>query len=584
MFIRKLDFLSPSITLYYKGENSHSSIFSGIVIIIVYSICLTFGIFYAIQFFNKANPQVCYYNRYVEDAGVFPVNSSSMFNFIQILDTEKNVPVAVDFDLISVIGVQETVDIYEGDNDLSKRNHWIYGPCNNSTDVQGIKELINFEHFTESACIRKYYDKNTHKYYATNDNNFIWPTILHGCSHPNRTFYGIIVERCRNTSLNNYRCKSTEEIIEYIRAHSITLQLIDQFTDILNYSTPYRKYFYSISNGLFEDSYTTNHLNLNPTKLISDEGNFFEVKKETLSYYFDLNEKVTSRSGESGIYVAFYFWMQNRMQYYERVYEKVQDVLSDVGGLCSIVLTIAEFINTIVNYYITLFDTQSYMNEIDNSKNFDKNIFKMNYGMIKIRSNNNKSNPPKNKMQINNLNNNESLRNSMISKVSKDDINIYDRKRKTIRTKSKRNNSTLKKHIKNNFLSTNITIDNAINNSNAGQSIVIKDNTKDKIKDKNESGDDNMVKNINNVEKDKNYVETRESNIINNDKYQLKFINYLIYLLSFNKKHSYIQVYEYFRKRMISEENLILNNLNIEKILKKEKIEKINDEPEKINI
>ena len=172
----------------------------------------------------------------------------------------------------------------------------------------------------------------------------------------------------------------------------------------------------------------------------------------------------------------------------------------------------------------------------------------------------------------------------MISKLSKDDINIYDRKRKTIRTKSKRNNSTLKKHIKNNFLSTNITIDNAINNSNAGQSIVIKDNTKDKIKDKNESGDDNMVKNINNVEKDTNYDETRESNIINNDKYQLKFINYLKYLLSFNKKHSYIQVYEYFRKRMISEENLILNNLNIEKILKKEKIEKINDEPEKINI
>ena len=583
MFIRKLDFLSPSITLYYKGENSHSSIFSGIITIIVYSICLTFGIVYAIQFFNKANPQVCYYNRYVEDAGEFPVNSSSMFNFIQILDTQKNVPVAIDFDLISIIGVQETVDIYEADNDLSKINHWIYGPCNNSTDVKGIKELINFEHFTESACIRKYYDKDEHKYYDTNDINFIWPIILHGCSHPNRTFYGIIVEKCRNSSLNNNRCKSTEEIIEYIKIHSISLQLIDQFTDILNYSTPYRKYFYSISNGLFEDSYTTNHLNLNPTKLISDEGNFFEVKKETLSYYFDLNEKVTSRSGETGIYVAFYFWMQNRMQYYERVYEKVQDVLSDVGGLCSIVLTIAELINILVNYYITLFDTQTYMNEIDNSKNFDKNIFKMNYGMIKIRSNNNKSSPPKSKMHMNNLNNEESLRNSIMSKVSKDDVNIYDKKRKTIRSKSKKNNISIKKHLKKSFLLNSITINNAINNSNAGQSIVFKDNTKKKMKDKNESGDDNIVNNIN-VERDKKYVETKESNIINNDKYKLKFINYLKYFLSLNKRHSYMQVYEYFRKRMISEENLILNHLNIEKILKKEKIEKINDESEKINI
>ena len=172
MFIRKLDCLSPDITLYYKGEFSHSSIFSGILTIIVYSICLTFTIVYAINFFNKSNPQVCYYNRYVEDAGEFPVNSSSMFNFIQIMDTVKNIPDIIDFDLITIIGIQETVDIYQEKNDLYKYNHWIYGPCNNSTDTEGIHELINFDHFTESACIRKYYDKNEKKYYNTDEQNF----------------------------------------------------------------------------------------------------------------------------------------------------------------------------------------------------------------------------------------------------------------------------------------------------------------------------------------------------------------------------------------------------------------------------
>ena len=50
MFLKNFDFLSPPITLYYKGENSHSSIFAGILTIIVYLICLTFGIVYAIQF------------------------------------------------------------------------------------------------------------------------------------------------------------------------------------------------------------------------------------------------------------------------------------------------------------------------------------------------------------------------------------------------------------------------------------------------------------------------------------------------------------------------------------------------------
>ncbi len=599
MFIRKLDFLSPSITLYYKGENSHSSIFSGILTIIVYSICLTFGIFYAIDFFNKTNPQVCYYNRYVEDAGEFPVNSSSMFGFVQMMDTKKNIPDVVDFDLVSIIGLQETVDLYEKDSDLTKINHWLYGPCNNSTDIEGIKELIDFPHFTESACIRKYYDKDTHQYYDTDHNNFIWPEILHGCSHPNRTFYGIIMEKCRNTTLkllsDGRYCKSTEEIIQYINTRSLNFQLIDQFTDVLNYSTPYRKYFYSISNGLFEDSYTTNHLNFNPTLLISDEGIFFESKKNILSYYFDLNEKITSKSGDSGIYIAFYFWMQNRMQYYERVYEKAQDVLSDVGGLCSIVLTIAELINIIVTYYISLFDTQSYLNEIDNSKHYDKSFFKIKNGIIKVTINNERLCPPKHKtIQLNinqNVNNNESLRKSMISK---DETNINDKKNNNNifrRSKTKKHTNSIKKFsMKQKYMLNNITINNAINNNNDGQSIAFKQNTKNKLKINNESRDeDNIInRNVNknkvNIEKNKKYIDIDKSNIINNSKYKLKFINYLKYLITLNKCHSYMKYYEYFRIRMISEENLILSNLNIEKILKKEKIEKINDESEKLQL
>ena len=155
MFLRKVDFLSPPITLYYKGDQSHSSIFSGVITIIVYSICLMFAVYYAIQFVKKANPQVCYYNRYIEDAGEFPINSSSMFSFIQILDTIKNLPDIIDFDVLTIIGLEETINLYQRDNNLSNYNHWIYGPCNNSTDIEGLNELITFKHFTESACIRK---------------------------------------------------------------------------------------------------------------------------------------------------------------------------------------------------------------------------------------------------------------------------------------------------------------------------------------------------------------------------------------------------------------------------------------------
>ena len=622
MFIRKLDFLSPPITLYYRGEDSHSSIFSGILTIIVYSICLTFGIFYAIQFINKTNPRVCYYNRYVEDAGVFPVNSSSMFNFIQILDTIENVPYGVDFDSITIIGLEETVDIYEDQNDLTQYNHWIYGNCNNSSDIQGINDLIKFDKFTESACIRKYYNKIENKYYNTDEKGFIWPTILHGCSHPNRTFYGIIVEKCRNTTLkllsDGKYCKPKEEIIKYIKSSSINFQLIDQFTDILNYTTPYRKYFYSISNGLFEESYTTNHLNLNPTKLISDEGTFFVSKKETLSYFFDLNEKVTSSSGDSGIYVAFYFWMQNRMQYYERVYEKVQDVLSDVGGLCSIVLTIAELINILVSKYINLYDTQNYLNEIEKSKMYDKNILRLNINNDLLRindkqnlnilfplknnicqndqndnnfnninnnininiNNNNIHNNNINNNNINNLNNNNDSCN--ITKLNNEDIAIYNKQIKIIKVKKKKKkaNSIVLKDT--NKINNNIqNIENQSNNNKTrktGYSIPFKNNRNIIYKEKTDSqSNDNL--NINNINiinnkitNKKNIIETHESKDkeTKQSKDKMNFIHYLIYLISLRKYHSNIKLYSDFRIKMISEENLILTNLNMNKILKNE--------------
>ena len=52
--------------------------------------------------------------------------------------------------------------------------------------------------YDQALCIRKYYNKEKDTYYETNDDNFRWPSVDKGCSHPNRTFYGVILEKCRN--------------------------------------------------------------------------------------------------------------------------------------------------------------------------------------------------------------------------------------------------------------------------------------------------------------------------------------------------------------------------------------------------
>lgn len=119
MFIKKFDFLSPPITLFFKGEAIHSTIFSALLSIVSYAIVIAFFFYYALEFINKENPTAYFFNRYIEDAGIFPVNASSMFGFVQMMDSKEILPKETDFDAIRIIGLDRiTIDNYMANNNL----------------------------------------------------------------------------------------------------------------------------------------------------------------------------------------------------------------------------------------------------------------------------------------------------------------------------------------------------------------------------------------------------------------------------------------------------------------------------------
>ena len=102
--------------------------------------------------------------------------------------------------------------------------------------------------------------------------------------------------------------------------------------------------------------------------MLTHNGIFFDNQVQERSYFFTQNEKHTLDQtslapGQSlnGCLIGIYFWMQNTLQYYERNYDRLQDVLSDIGGISSIVVTLAYFINLLVNNYIILLDTQDFV-------------------------------------------------------------------------------------------------------------------------------------------------------------------------------------------------------------------------------
>ena len=130
MILKKVDFISPEITLFYKGSLSHSSIISGIISLISCIIIIAISVYYFLMLIynERDSPKVANNNQFIEDAGIYPLNSSSFFHFISFVRNSNNGQLyneIFDFTSFNLIGLETYFKVYENDKDLSKYNKQI---------------------------------------------------------------------------------------------------------------------------------------------------------------------------------------------------------------------------------------------------------------------------------------------------------------------------------------------------------------------------------------------------------------------------------------------------------------------------
>ena len=527
MFIKRLDYLSPPITFYHQGLSFHSSLVSGILSIISIILIIILTVYYSMELIERKNPKSFSYYTFIEDSGIFPMNASSLFHFISVASKENDFNNdGIDFSLFRIIGLEDYFEIYLNDNNLSHYNHWIYGKCNSEIDTEGLGNLIKYEFFERSACIRKYFNKEEQKYYSVGDSKFRWPVIAHGTYSENVQLYNIIAEKCEQITLNlilgeGHQCKNSSSF-EFSQNYSfygeIILYIVNHYIDILNYSNPYKKYTEMIGNVLLSNIYSVNHLNFNPSVIKTYRGLISDKADEKYEPIYEKHEVYSFDREKKDIYAVFVMWLKNRLYKNERSYRKLQDVISSVGGIYQSITIIAFYINTLYNQFITLSDTEVLLHSLLHSEKHSHENKKKEHKNQKIQK---LKEPDKDKMK-----------NNAAKTLHKERYNTEKSKNiKKIEKDKKMNNET--SSFKNNIFTSKENINFSSEKLNHKENSL-------KI----------------------GYIDTTKKLELTN------FFYYLIFLITFRRKKQYFNFYRIFRMKIISEEHLIRNHLNIYNLLR----------------
>ena len=304
----------------------------------------------------------------------------------------------MDFRSFRIIGLDVHYSDYLKNKNLSNYNFWLYGYCNNETDTKGINHLIDFDFFKKSACIKKYFSVKDQKYYTTDDPKFKWPVEAHGTSNANNKYYNMILERCEEDTINSIlgeesHCKTDIETEEMLGINAaVRFYFIDHYIDVLKYESPSTQFFQMVENNLQEGTYPINHLNFNPSFIKTHKGLVFDEVKEISTYSYERNDVFSFNDATNKTYTIYCLWLGNRIDYYERTYKRLQDIISSIGGFYQFISFTAVFINRFYNHFIVLFDTQNLLNSSINSErnNYEK-IRKINHQKKKKEKNKKKN-------------------------------------------------------------------------------------------------------------------------------------------------------------------------------------------------
>ena len=397
-----MDFLSPPITLFHLERRTHTSRVGATLVIALIIICLTYTIFLLYNLISHKQMTYIFHKKFEYEAGYYSFNSSSVFHFIQIFSPD-NGGYFDKFDSRYIRAYTTYVKSNLTYDNLDLHDHWVFDQCKKNVDDKGLDPALfaNVENFTNGVCIKHFYNSKEKKYYSFGTEGFKWPYLEHGIAQRNNIYLTTIVQKCSNDSIINEifgKCPPQKEIDNYLSKYfGIYLYFTDTQIDPTDFKKPITKFLQVISTGIgTPQTYVESHIHFSPVRILTKIGSILGKSYETNSFYFDFNRKGSaSNTGQKYFTITkYYHLIQNNVQIYERRYNNIFDLFSEIGGIAQFIFYIFYWINYIYNIFIVDIDTNSMFFSIKEKKGNNKRHTYLNLNKfpnkIKISGNDNK--------------------------------------------------------------------------------------------------------------------------------------------------------------------------------------------------
>ena len=400
--IKDIDFLSPPITLFHLEKRTHTSKLGACFVIALVIACSSYTIFLIYNLISHKKMTYIFFKKFEFEAGYYSFDPSSVFHFIQIFAPQSG-GYFDKFDSRYIRAYTTYAQSNLSYSNLDLYDHWVFDTCRKNIDDKDLNDSLfqNVENFTNGVCIRHYYNSSERKYYSLEDKGFKWPHLEHGISQRNNIYLTTIVQKCSNDSIINElfgMCPSQKEIDDYVSRYlGIYLYFTDTQVDPTNFQSPVTQYLQVVSTGIgTSETYVESYMHFSPLRVRTKIGSIFGKTQDINSFYFDFNRKGAANNAGAKYFTItrYYHLMQNNVQIYERRYNNLFDLFSEIGGIAQFIFYLFYWVNYIYNTFVIDFDTNSLFFNLNDTKpkTIGNNSINVNSisNKIKINGNDNK--------------------------------------------------------------------------------------------------------------------------------------------------------------------------------------------------